>query len=121
MNWLTDILTNPNTFAHNLLVFTVVISIGLFLGRIRVKGISFGATCVLFVGLLVNYLGIDVDHSTLTFMKNFGLVLFVFFIGLQVGSFLFCYFQERGTAAERINDCSGGSGFIDYRRYLLFI
>lgn len=96
MNWLTEILTNPNLFTHNLLVFTVVISIGLFLGRIRIKGISFGATCVLFVGLLVNYLGIDVDHSTLTFMKNFGLVLFVFFIGLQVGPSFFATFKSGG-------------------------
>ncbi|MBQ9240681.1 MAG: transporter, partial [Duodenibacillus sp.] len=60
MNWLTSLLTDPTLFGHNMLVYCIVISAGLYLGRIKVAGISLGVTCVLFLGLIASYLGIQV-------------------------------------------------------------
>ena len=96
MSWFESLMLDPKSFSHSLLVFTVVISIGLYLGHLKVKGISLGATCVLFVGLLASYLGIKVDPNMISFMRNFGLILFVFFIGLQVGPSFFVTFKNGG-------------------------
>ncbi|HBC69785.1 MAG TPA: putative transporter [Sutterella sp.] len=96
MNWLTSLLTDPTLFGHNMLVYCIVISAGLYLGRIKVAGISLGVTCVLFLGLIASYLGIQVDTATISFLKDFGLILFVFFIGLQVGPSFFSALRHGG-------------------------
>ncbi len=96
MSWLTSLLTDPHLFGHNMLVYCIVISAGLYLGKLKVAGISLGVTCVLFLGLIASYLGVRVDAATISFLKDFGLILFVFFIGLQVGPSFFSALRHGG-------------------------
>ena len=99
MDWLMQLLTDADSVGHILLVYSVVIALGMALGRIKVFGISLGVTCVLFVALAVSYAGITVNGTVLNFLRDFGLILFVFFIGLQVGPSFFSSFkvlQEEG-------------------------
>ena len=71
--------------AHTILLFALVIATGIYLGRFKVKGVSIGSTWILFVGILLSHFGFRADPHILSFMKDFGLILFVFSIGLQVG------------------------------------
>ena len=64
--------------AHSILVFAVVIAIGLYLGKFKIKGISIGSTWILFVAILLSHFGLRVDTTVMNFMKDFGLILFVF-------------------------------------------
>ncbi len=96
MTWLTNLLSDPNSFAHSLLAYSLIISAGLFIGRFKIRGVSLGVTCVLFLGLFARYIGVAVDPSVISFFRNFGLVLFVFFIGLQVGPSFVSTFRSRG-------------------------
>lgn len=82
--WFIDLNAHHPT-AYTILVLAVVIAGGLVLGGLRFRGIALGAAGVLFVGLLMGQLGQDLDHDVLNFLKEFGLVLFVFTIGLQLG------------------------------------
>ena len=75
------LLTDTDSIGHILLVYSVVIAVGMALGRIKVFGISLGVTFVLFVALAVSYAGITVNGTVLNFLRDFGLILFVFFIG----------------------------------------
>ena len=83
-NWFTDLFTN-NSIAQSVLIFGLVIAVGIWLGRLKIGGIALGVTWVLFTGMFLSYLGIAVDERTEHFLKEFGLVLFVYSIGLQVG------------------------------------
>ena len=83
--------------AHTLLLFAVVIMSGLWLGRYKVKGVSLGTTWILFVGILLSHFGFKSDPTVLSFMKDFGLILFVFSIGLQVGPGFFSSFKKGGV------------------------
>ena len=82
--------------AHTVLVLSMVIAIGVILGKIKIAGISIGATWILFVGIVAGHFGMAVEHNTLHFIKEFGLILFVFSIGLQVGPGFFSSFKEGG-------------------------
>lgn len=82
---------------HIIVVFTFVIAVGELLGKIKVKGISLGVTFVLFVGLLMGHIGVKIDHVTLGFLKDFGLVLFIYAMGLQVGPGFFSTFKHGGV------------------------
>jgi len=82
--------------AHSILLFAVVIFFGLLLARIKVKGVSIGSTWILFVGILLSHLGFRADPVVLAFVKEFGLILFVFSIGLQVGPGFFHSFKSGG-------------------------
>jgi len=82
--------------AQTIVIFAVTIAAGLLLGRIRIKGISIGSTWILFVGLLLSHFGAQVDPTALAFIKDFGLVFFVFAIGLQVGPGFFHSFKKGG-------------------------
>lgn len=97
MNWLQDLLTNPNSIAHIVALYSFVIAAGVLLGKIKVFGISLGVTFVLFVGILMGHLGFTGSVSTLTFIQDFGLILFVFCIGLQVGPSFFSSFKKGGV------------------------
>ena len=97
MNWLQDLLTNPNSIAHIVALYSLVIAAGVLLGKIKVFGISLGVTFVLFVGILMGHLGFTGSVSTLTFIQDFGLILFVFCIGLQVGPSFFSSFKKGGV------------------------
>lgn len=82
--------------AHTILLFALVIAIGIYLGRFKVKGVSIGSTWILFVGILLSHFGFRADPHILSFMKDFGLILFVFSIGLQVGPGFFHTFRTGG-------------------------
>ncbi|MBQ6244880.1 MAG: putative transporter [Bacteroidales bacterium] len=83
--------------AHSILLLAVVIASGLWLGRFKVKGVSIGTTWILFLGILLSHFGLRSDPVVLTFMKDFGLILFVFSIGLQVGPGFFQSFRKGGV------------------------
>ena len=83
--------------AHTLLLFALVIASGLWLGRFKVKGVSIGTTWILFLGILLSHFGFRGDPTALAFMKDFGLILFVFSIGLQVGPGFFQSFRKGGV------------------------
>lgn len=95
MDWLSELLFRES-IANTVLLFSVVIATGVFLGKIKIFGISLGVTFVLFMGILFAYLGFHVEHSLLHFIKEFGLILFVFSIGLQVGPGFFSSFKKGG-------------------------
>lgn len=83
--------------AHNILLFAVVIASGLLLGKYKFKGISIGSTWILFLGIILSHFGFRADPTVLAFMKDFGLILFVFSIGLQVGPGFFQSFRAGGV------------------------
>ena len=95
MNWLETLFMGEG-IAHTMLVLSLVIAGGVLLSRVKIAGISIGVTWILFVGILAGHLGMTVDHETLHFIKEFGLILFVFSIGLQVGPGFFSSFKEGG-------------------------
>lgn len=83
--------------AHSILLFAVVIGIGIYLGRFKIKGVSIGSTWILFIGILLSHFGFVANPTVLAFMKDFGLILFVFSIGLQVGPGFFHSFKKGGV------------------------
>ena len=101
MDWLTELFIG-NSVAHTILVYAIVIAIGVMLGKVRFFGISLGATFVLFCGILVGHLGVTVDGATLKFIQEFGLILFIFSIGLQVGPSFFSSFKHEGIELNGI-------------------
>ncbi len=97
MDWLFDLL-KPGTvsLASTILLYSFVIFCGIYLGKIKIFGVSLGVTFVLFVGILMGHLGYVVEGSTLKFVQEFGLILFIFSIGMQVGPGFFSSFKEGG-------------------------
>lgn len=96
MNWLQDLLTNPDSIAHIVALYAFVIAAGVLLGKIKFFGISLGVTFVLFVGIMVGHFGFTGNPAILSFIQDFGLILFVFCIGLQVGPSFFSSFKKGG-------------------------
>ena len=88
--------------AHTILLFAVVIALGLYLGKFKFKGISIGSTWILFIGILLSHFGLRGDPHILAFMKDFGLILFVFSIGLQVGPGFFHSFRKGGLTMNML-------------------
>ena len=84
MNWFIELLTK-HSVAQTVLIYGLLISIGIILGRIKIFGTSLGVTWILFIGLIASYPGADVNLETVHFLRDFGLILFVYSIGLQVG------------------------------------
>ena len=101
MDWLNDLFVG-NSVAHTLLIYAIVMAIGVVLGKVKFFGISLGATFVLFCGILVGHLGVTVDEATLKFIQEFGLILFIFSIGLQVGPSFFSSFKHEGIQLNGI-------------------
>lgn len=98
MNWLYELFFGEGTsIPHIVVVYTFVIAFGGLLGKIKVKGVSLGVTFVLFVGLLMGHLGVQIDPAVLSLLKDFGLVLFVYAMGLQVGPSFFSTFRRGGV------------------------
>ena len=90
-----DLFLGPGV-AHSILLLAFVIGIGIYLGRIKVKGVSIGSTWILFVGIIVSHFGFRADPEIIHFVKEFGLILFVFSIGLQVGPGFFHSLKSGG-------------------------
>lgn len=102
MSWLEQLLFDSNSIAHILLLYTAVISLGVYLGKIKVFGISLGVTFVLFAGILAGHFGFTGTISTLNFIQDFGLILFVYCIGLQVGPGFFESFKQGGITLNAL-------------------
>ncbi len=94
--WLQDLFTTTDSVAHIALLYAVVIATGVYLGKIKIGGISLGVTFVLFAGILAGHIGFTAPTSILTFVQDFGLILFVFMIGMQVGPGFFESFGKSG-------------------------
>ncbi len=84
------------SLASILILYSFVIAMGILIGKVKFGGVSLGVTFVLFVGIVMGQLGYSVDSSVLQFMREFGLILFIFAIGLQVGPAFFSSFKEGG-------------------------
>lgn len=97
MEWLTNLFTSTDSVAHIALLYAMVIAIGVLLGKIKFGGISLGVTFVLFAGILAGHIGLSVPLNILTFIQDFGLILFVFMIGMQVGPGFFESFRKGGV------------------------
>lgn len=96
MEWLTSLFTEP-TIAHDILVYSIVIALGVLLGKVKIFGVSLGVTFVLFVGIVLAHFGFTLSSDTLLkFIREFGLILFVFSIGIQVGPGFFSSFKKGG-------------------------
>lgn len=96
MNWLHTLLWDTSSVAHIVSLYAFVITAGVLLGKIKVFGVSLGVTFVLFVGILMGHFGFTGDPEILHFIREFGLILFVFCIGLQVGPSFFSSFKKGG-------------------------
>lgn len=104
MNWFTELFTG-STVAHAIFIYSIVIALGVILGKVKFKGVSLGATFVLFVGILMGHFGLGVDTNTLKFIQEFGLILFIFSIGIQVGPGFFSSFKEGGLVLNGLAIC----------------
>ena len=100
MEWLINLFTNTESVAHIALLYAIVIAIGVYLGKIKIGGISLGVTFVLFAGIVAGHFGFTAPTPILTFVQDFGLILFVFMIGMQVGP---GFFESFGTAGIKLN------------------
>ncbi len=97
MQWLIDLFTSTDSVAHIVLLYAVVIAVGVYLGKIKIFGISLGVTFVLFAGILAGHIHFTAPTTVLNFCQDFGLILFVFMIGLQVGPGFFESFKRDGV------------------------
>lgn len=96
MDWLQTLLWDPSSVAHIVCLYAFVISVGVLLGKIKIFGVSLGVTFVLFTGILMGHFGFTGETHILHFIREFGLILFVFCIGLQVGPSFFSSFKKGG-------------------------
>ena len=97
MDWLIELLSPGNTSLSSIIMlYSFVIFTGIYLGKIKILGVSLGVTFVLFVGILMGHFGYAVEADTLHFLREFGLILFIFSIGMQVGPGFFSSFKEGG-------------------------
>jgi putative transport protein len=96
MKWLTDFFNNPVSAAYIILIYAIVIAAGVALGKVSFKGVKFGIAFVLFTGIAMGYWGFAIDEHVLDFIKEFGLILFVYTMGLQVGPGFFASLRNQG-------------------------
>ena len=102
MDWLQNLFTDVNSIAHIVLLYSFVIAVGVLLGKIKFFGVSLGVTFVLFTGIVCGHFGFTGNTQILTFLQDFGLILFVFCIGLQVGPSFFSSFKKGGIAMNLV-------------------
>ena len=103
MDWLINLFTATDSVAHIILLYAIVISVGVLLGKIKIYGISLGVTFVLFAGIIAGHIGFTAPTSILNFVQDFGLILFVFCIGLQVGPGFFESFRKGGVTLNLLS------------------
>ena len=96
MSWLFD-LHKAQPVAHAIGALAFVCVLGMALGSLKFRGVGLGTAGVLFAGIIVGHFGEAVDHHTLDFVKELGLILFVFTIGLQLGPGFFAAFRQQGV------------------------
>lgn len=103
MDWIINLFTNTESVAHIALLYAVVIAVGILLGKIKIGGISLGVTFVLFAGIVAGHIGFTGPTNILSFIQDFGLILFVFCIGLQVGPGFFESFRKGGVTLNLLS------------------
>lgn len=103
MDWLINLFTTTDSVAHIVLLYAVVIAVGVYLGKIKIGGISIGVTFVLFAGITAGHIGFTAPSNVLSFLQEFGLILFVFMIGLQVGPGFFESFRRGGVTLNLLS------------------
>lgn len=103
MEWLINLFTTTDSIAHIVLLYAIVIAAGVYLGKIKVGGVSLGVTFVLFSGIVAGHIGFTAPVNILTFIQDFGLILFVFMIGLQVGPGFFESFRKGGVTLNGLS------------------
>ncbi|MDR3269229.1 MAG: putative transporter [Tannerella sp.] len=101
MEWIHELLWGEG-IAHSVLLLSVVIVMGILLGKIKIGGISLGITFVLFTGIALGHFGFSINHQILHFFKEFGLILFVYSIGMQVGPGFFSSFRKGGLTLNML-------------------
>lgn len=102
MDWLQSLFTDENSIAHIVLLYSFVIALGVLLGKIKFFGVSLGVTFVLFAGIVCGHFGFTGNTQILNFIQDFGLILFVFCIGLQVGPSFFTSFKKGGVSMNLV-------------------
>lgn len=103
MDWLINLFSTNDSVAHIVVLYAVVIAVGVYLGKIKVCGISLGVTFVLFAGIAAGHVGFTATPNVLNFLQEFGLILFVFMIGLQVGPGFFESFKHGGVTLNMLS------------------
>lgn len=96
MDWLIEIFTEQ-TFVQAILILSVICAVGLALGQIKIGGVSLGVTFVFFAGIIAGHFGLTVNPDMLTMIQNFGLILFIYALGVQVGPGFFASFKQGGV------------------------
>ena len=99
MNWFIQLFTQ-HSIAQTVIVYGCIIAVGILLGRVTVFKVSLGITWVLFTAIAASYLGIGVDKTTTEFLRDFGLILFVYSVGLQVGPGFFASLKKQALAVN---------------------
>lgn len=102
MEWLNTLLFDSESIAHILLLYSFVIAVGVWLGKIKFWGVSLGVAFILFAGIVVGHFGLTANPKTLAFIQDFGLILFVYSLGLQVGPSFFTSFRKGGMKMNRL-------------------
>ena len=96
MDWLNELFTEQ-TFMQAVMILSIICAAGLALGKIKIKGISLGVTFVFFAGIIAGHFGIEMNPEMLAFAQNFGLILYIYALGLQVGPGFFSSFKKGGV------------------------
>ncbi|MBR6370296.1 MAG: putative transporter [Bacteroidaceae bacterium] len=102
MEWIKSLLFDPEAVAHMLLLYSFVIAAGVALGKLKFRGISLGVAFILFVGIVAGHFGFTGNPKTISFIQDFGLILFVYSLGLQVGPSFFTSFRKGGMRMNRL-------------------
>lgn len=101
MDWINDLIWGQGV-GHSILLLSFVIAVGIQLGKIKIFGVSLGITFVLFVGIIMGHFGITINTHVIHFFKEFGLILFVYSVGMQVGPGFFSSFKEGGVTLNML-------------------
>ena len=96
MNWFIEIFTEQ-TFIQAILILSLICAVGLALGQIKIGGVSLGVTFVFFAGIIAGHFGLTVNPDMLTMIQNFGLIIFIYALGVQVGPGFFSSFKQGGV------------------------
>ncbi len=101
MDWINELIWGQG-IGHSILILSVVIALGIQLGKIKIFGISLGITLVLFVGIVLGHFGITINPGVIHFFQEFGLILFVYSVGMQVGPGFFSSFKQGGVTLNML-------------------
>lgn len=101
MNWINELMWGQGV-GHSILLLSFVIALGIQLGKIKIFGVSLGITFVLFVGIIMGHFGITINPHVIHFFQEFGLILFVYSVGMQVGPSFFSSFRQGGITLNML-------------------